>query len=169
MDIYTFAMQMEKNGEDYYRELEQKCKNKGMKKVFAMLAEEEEKHYQIIKQIREKTILPEVAESEVLTDVKNIFQQMKEDKLNFEQGFYVDTTEETNAYRKARDIEETSRNFYLEKAEEETDKQSVLLLRMLAREEDKHYRIMDNIVEFVSRPEPGNWLEDAEWHHLDNY
>ena len=169
MDIYTFAMQMEKNGENYYRELEQKCKNKGMKKVFAMLAEEEEKHYQIIKQIREKTILPEVAESEVLTDVKNIFQQMKEDKLNFEQGFYVDTTEETNAYRKARDIEETSRNFYLEKAEEETDKQSELILRMLAREEDKHYRIMDNIVEFVSRPEPGNWLENAEWHHLDNY
>jgi hypothetical protein len=36
-------------------------------------------------------------------------------------------------------------------------------------EEDKHLRIMENIVEFVSRPEPGNWLENAEWHHLETY
>jgi hypothetical protein len=39
----------------------------------------------------------------------------------------------------------------------------------LAAEEKKHLRIMENIVEFVSRPEPGNWLENAEWYHLDEY
>ena len=39
----------------------------------------------------------------------------------------------------------------------------------LAGEEEKHLRIMENIVEFVSRPEPGNWLENAEWHHLESY
>jgi rubrerythrin len=94
---------------------------------------------------------------------------MKEGKLVFTQGYYVDTTEETAAYRKARDIEEKSRQFYREKAQEETDQQSRVLLERLALEEDKHYRIMDNIVEFVSRPEPGNWLENAEWHHLDTY
>lgn len=169
MDIYTFAMQMEKDGEEYYRELGTKCKNEGLKKIFTMLADEEVKHFQIIRQLREKAILSDVIDSEVLADAQNIFEEMRAGKLNFEQGYYVDTTEETNAYRKARDIEEKSRTFYLEKAEEEVDKQAKLLLRMLAREEDKHYRIMDNIVEFVSKPEPGNWLENAEWHHLDKY
>ncbi len=169
MDIYTFAMQMEKDGEEYYRELGTKCKNEGLKRIFAMLADEEVRHYQMIRQVREKTILSDTIDSQVMTDVQNIFEEMREGKISFEQGYYVDTTEETNAYRKARDIEEKSRKFYLEKAEEETDQQSKLLLRMLAREEDKHYRIMDNIVEFVSKPEPGNWLENAEWHHLDKY
>ncbi len=169
MDIYTYALQMEKDGEEYYRELGTKSKNEGLKKIFAMLANEEVKHYQIIRQVREKTILSDTIDSQVLTDVQNIFEEMRESKLTFEQGYYVDTTEETNAYRKARDIEEKSRKFYLEKAEEEIDQQSKLLLRMLAREEDKHYRIMDNIVEFVSKPEPGHWLENAEWHHLDKY
>ncbi len=169
MDIYTFAMQMEKDGETYYRALAEKSKNIGLKKIFTMLADEEVKHYEIIKRLREKVALPPAIDSDVLADVKNIFEEMRAGKLKFEPGYAVDTTDETIAYRKARDVEEKSRKFYLEKAEETTDPQAVLLLKMLAREEDKHYRIMDNLVEFVSKPEPGNWLENAEWHHLENY
>jgi rubrerythrin len=169
MDIYTFAMQMEKDGETYYRELGKKSQHAGLKKIFTMLADEEVKHFEIIKRLREKAGLPEVVDSKVLTEVKNIFEEMRAGKLSFAPGYSIDTTEATNAYMKARDIEEKSRKFYLEKAEEAVDKQSALLLKMLAREEDKHYRIMDNLVEFVSKPEPGNWLENAEWHHLDNY
>lgn len=169
MNIYTFAMQMEKDGEEYYRQLEQKCNNQGLKKIFAMLADEEVKHFQVIKQLQDKTSLPKVVSSDVLKNTRNIFEEMRAGKLIFTQGHYVDTTEETNAYRKARDIEEQSRTFYLEKAEAATDNESKLLLKMLAAEEDKHCRILDNIVDFVSRPEPGNWLENAEWHHLESY
>jgi rubrerythrin len=82
---------------------------------------------------------------------------------------HVDTTEETNAYRKARDLEEMSRNFYLEKAEEAEGDDEKSLLKQLAKEEEKYLHIMENLVEFVSRAEPGKWLENAEWHHLDSY
>ncbi|MBM9604961.1 ferritin-like domain-containing protein [Desulfopila inferna] len=169
MDIYIFAMQMEKDGELYYRELAEKSKSEGLRKIFTMLAEEEIKHFKIVKDLREKTGLSEVVDTAILSDVKNIFEEMREGNLAFEQGLYVDTTEETNAYRKARDIEESSKDFYLEKAEESVGQPAELLFKKLAREEDKHFRIMDNIVEFVSRPEPGNWLEDAEFYHLDQY
>lgn len=169
MDIYAFAMQMEKDGEDYYRELADKSNSAGLKKIFNMLADEEVKHFKIIERIQQKTNFPDAVDSEILGGAKNVFIEMQDGKLNFDQGNYVDTTEETNAYRKARDIEEKSREFYKTKAEEATDEQSAKLLKMLAREEERHYRIMDNIVEFVSRPEPGNWLEDAEWHHLDEF
>jgi rubrerythrin len=113
--------------------------------------------------------MPKAVGSEVLKNTRNIFEEMRAGKLVFTQGHYVDTTEETNAYRKARDIEEKSRTFYQEKAETAADNEAKLLLRMLAAEEDKHCRIMDNIIDFVSRPEPGNWLENAEWHHLEAY
>lgn len=168
MDIYTFAMKMEKDGEEYYRELAEKS-SQGLAKIFTMLADEEVKHYEIVQELQQKSSLPKVTKTELLQDVKNIFEDMRSGKLDFEQGLFIGTTEETNAYRKARDIEAQSREFYLEKAGEAGDEEIELLLKSLAAEEDRHYRIMDNIVEFVSRPEPGNWLENAEWHHLDEY
>ncbi len=167
MDIYQFAIQMEKDGESYYRKLSSECRNIGLAKIFSMLAEEEVKHCKIIEQVREDPNLPQIADTQVLEKVKNIFIEMKE------QGFtgepHIDTTEETNAYRMARDLEERSRDFYLEKANEAIDQDVKLLLEKLSKEEQKHLRIMENIVEFVSKPEPGNWLENAEWHHLDPY
>ncbi len=165
MDIYEFAMQMEKDGENYYRKLIEGCKDPGLKKIFTMLADEEVKHYTFIKQLRQKTGLPEVNETQILENVKNIFIGMKEGK----QVPQIDTTKETDAYRKACDIEEMSRKFYLEKAQEVEGEQAKLLLNQLAKEEEKHLRIMENIVDFISRAEPGKWLENAEWHHLDTY
>ena len=82
---------------------------------------------------------------------------------------YIDSTTETIAYRKACNIEEKSRTFYLENAEKAQDGPAKTLLQRLAEEEEKHLHIMEAIVEFVSRPEPGNWLENAEWHHLKEY
>ena len=167
MDIYEFAMQMEKDGENYYRKLTSECRNIGLVKIFSMLAEEEVKHYKIIERVRENPSLPQIADSQVLEKVKNVFVEMKDQGLK--QDPHIDTTEETNAYRMARDLEEKSRDFYLEKANEAKDQDAKLLLEKLSKEEEKHLRIMENIVEFVSRPEPGNWLENAEWHHLDAY
>ena len=165
MDIYEFAMQMEKDGENYYRKLIKGCKDPGLKKIFAMLADEEVKHYTFIEQLSQKTGLPQANDTQILENVKNIFVEMREGK----QVPQIDTTEETNAYRKACDIEEMSRKFYLEKAQEVEGEQAKLLLNQLAKEEEKHLRIMENIVEFISRAEPGKWLENAEWHHLDTY
>ncbi|MGW8195550.1 MAG: ferritin-like domain-containing protein [Desulforhopalus sp.] len=169
MDTFSFAMQMEKDGENYYRELAAKSKNPGLEKIFVMLADEEVKHYRIFAELQSRNSLPEVGESKVLSEVKNVFEKMKDGTLKFEQGHHVDTTAETDAYRNARDLEMKSRDFYTEKAGETTDTRTKGILQMLAMEEDKHFRIMENIIEFVSRPEPGNWLENAEWHHLDDY
>jgi rubrerythrin len=169
MDIWAFAMQMEQDGERYYRELAAKAKNPGLEKIFVMLADEEVKHFQIFKELKAKNKLPEIDASTVITGVKNIFAQMKSGSLTFTQGHHVDTTEATDAYRHARDLEVKSRDFYLEKAAEATDEETGKILKLIAGEEDKHFRIMESIIEFVSRPEPGKWLENAEWHHLDEY
>ncbi len=39
MGIYEFAMQMEKDGESYYRDLAQKVDNKGIKNILGFLAD----------------------------------------------------------------------------------------------------------------------------------
>ncbi len=41
MDIYDYAIQMEKDGETYYRELGRKSKAEGLQFIFTILADEE--------------------------------------------------------------------------------------------------------------------------------
>ncbi|MEW6519148.1 MAG: ferritin family protein [Thermodesulfobacteriota bacterium] len=165
MNIYAFAMQMEKDGENYYRQLAEQSRSAGIKKIFVMLADEEVKHYRVVELLSKKSGNPQMAETKVLENVRNIFVEMKKNK----EELHIDTTEEVQKYRKARDIEDQSQKFYQEKAGETKDEGERRIFLRLAAEEERHLRIMENIVEFVSRPEPGRWLENAEWHHLDEY
>lgn len=163
MDIYQFAMQMEKDGENYYRLLAKESPVAGLTKIFTMLADEEAKHYNVIERLSKKNINPRLTDSRILENVKNVFVSMQAVK----EELHIDTTKAANEYRKACDIEEMSKNFYLEKANLVEDEQERVIFIRLATEEDKHLIIMKNIVEFVSKRESGNWLENAEWHHSD--
>ena len=165
MNIYDFGMQMEKDGENFYRELAAASKIAGLKKIFGMLADEEVEHFRVLKQMKLQNSQAQLPETHILTDVKNIFIDMKEEAGDL----HIDTTVDTDAFRKARDIEQKSIDFYLEKAEEAEDAAVKNILIRLARMEEKHRNIMQNLVDFVSRPEPGHWLENAEWHHLEEY
>jgi len=160
MNIFEYALQMEKDGEDYYRQLAQQTSNKGMRTILTMLADEEVKHYNTIEKM--KTAKTHMAETTILTDVKNVFIQIKEsnEKLDFDM-------KQIELYKKAQDIEKKSRDFYLDKADEVKEKYQKELFLRLADEETKHYFLLENIVEFVSRPE--TWLENAEFYHLEEY
>jgi rubrerythrin len=160
MNILEFAMEKEKYSEDYYRHLADKSNNKGLKAIFNMLADEEVKHYKIVSDMKED-VAPDLAETPVLSDAKDVFAKMREAV----QSFNFDVSQ-TNLYRKAREIEEQSRDFYLEKANEVKESQKEIFLK-LADEEKKHYFLIDNIIDFVSRPE--TWLENAEFYHLEEY
>lgn len=156
---------MEKDGENYYRKLAQECNTEGLRLIFVMLADEEVKHYKLIEKLSNKDKNPQLAETNILENVKNIFIEMKEIKLDL----HIDTTVEVDNYRKALEIEDMSHKFYLEKADHVENEHARQLFLQLANEEKKHLRIMENIVEFVSRTEPGQWLENAEWTHFEDY
>lgn len=165
MDIYQFAMQMEKDGENYYRRLAQEATVPGLGKIFTMLADEEVKHYQVVELLRRRESKAQLADTPLLKNVKNVFSEMREGKKDL----FIDTTAASNSYRKACTIEADSEKFYREKAAKAADEHERTVFSRLAQEEANHLRIMENILGFVSRAEPGNWLEDAEWHHLEEY
>jgi len=160
MDIFEYAMQMEKDGENYYRQLVQQTANKGLKTILTMLADEEVKHYNAIDKM--ETGESQMTETTILADAKNIFVQLKDSG----EGFDVEISQ-IDLYKKAQDIEKKSRDFYLEKANEVGQNYQKELFLKLAEEEKKHYFLLDNIIEFVSRPE--HWLENAEFCHLEEY
>jgi rubrerythrin len=160
MNILDFAMEKEKFSEDYYHQLAAKSNNKGLRTIFNMLADEEARHYGIVSEMK-KDIAPDLAETAVLSEAKEVFAKMREsaDSFNF-------NISEIELYKKALKIEQQSQDFYLEKADEVTEAQKEIFLE-LANEEKRHYFLLENIIDFVSRPE--KWLENAEFYHLEEY
>ena len=164
MNIYDYAIQMEKDGEGYYRELGRKSNAEGLQFIFTILAEEEVCHYTILEKMKASDPTAELSakEKDVLKSARNIFAEMK-GKMN-EFDFNLPQVE---FYRKALETEEKSIEYYLEMSEKVENEAYKAIFLNLAKEEKKHKFLMENLVTFVSRPT--TWIEDAEYNHLDEY
>ena len=164
MNIYDYAIQMEKDGEAYYRELGQKSNHEGLKIIFTLLADEEVSHYTVLQKMKDANPDATLSEKEknLLDSAKNIFAEMKEkmDEINF-------NLPQADFYRKALETEEKSIDYYLEMSEKVESDEHKAIFKKLAAEEKKHKFLMENLVDFISRPI--TWLEDAEFNQLEEY
>jgi len=162
MNIYKYAMQLEKDSENYYIRLMNKTDDVGLQTILKMLADEEVKHFSIVEQMMKTNTCPELIETDLLKNAKNIFMKIKGKKLEFNFDLA-----QADFYRKAQEFEEKSYKHYLEMSDKvEAEAQKNLLLK-LAGEEKKHMFLLENLVDFVSRPE--TWIENAEFNHLVEY
>jgi len=159
MDIYEFAMQMERDGERFYRNLADGSSSSGMSRILTSLADDEAKHYVIVKEMAEG-VEPDMDKTTILADAKNVFAQMQGTSLDLG-GLQVEV------YRQAQEIERQSREFYEEQAAQATRASTRTIMLKIADEEQRHYFLLDQIIEFLDRPT--TWIEDAEFNHLDNY
>jgi rubrerythrin len=103
MDIYEYAMQMERDGEDLYRDLAGRTLNKGLRSILIMLADAEVRHYKLFQNMKKNDKVSK-ADTSILNDVKNIFVKMKEEKSS--------VTSHIELYRKAQKIEKMTQDFY---------------------------------------------------------
>jgi len=161
MNIYDYAMQLEKDGENYYREAASRSTHRGLTGILTMLADAEVIHYDVFSKMKEHKSW-QMPTTTILKDVKNIFVRMREEGDLESIG-----VSEIELYTKAQAIEKMTEDFYLEKATQVEDAAEHDTFLQVAAEENKHYFILQQIIDFVSRPD--QWLEDAEWYHLDEY
>jgi rubrerythrin len=161
MDVFDFALRLERDGEAYYRECAAKTAGAGLQRILLMLADAEAAHYAVFlrMQAREEAALPDTP---LLEQVKNVFAEIRE-----REGIVGARTAEVDLYRKALELERRSWEFYGAAADQAASPAEKLTFERVAVEERRHYRIVEGIVDFVSRPE--QWLENAEWHHLEDY
>lgn len=163
VDVFTFAMQFEKDGEAYYRDLASKCNLEGLKNILILMAEDEAKHYEVLKQLKDREGT-EIIDTAVLLNAKNIFTRIKDSG----QDLPTDISE-IEFYKKAIKVEKDSEDFYREKAAEVAadDPKAEEIMLKIAEEEKKHQFLLENMVNFLSRPQ--QWVEDAEFNHLIDY
>ncbi|PLY10097.1 MAG: hypothetical protein C0626_06455 [Arcobacter sp.] len=155
MNVYEYAMKVEKEGEAYYREMVSKAQNPGLKRIFTMLADEEVKHYNIFKNMMKKEDI-DLEKLDLITDTKTIFQTLTQEKDNIDLD-----KEQVQFYKDAITREENSKNFYAQKAEELESVTEKSIFLQIAAEEVKHKKVLEEIVTFLE--EPADWVASAEF------
>ena len=161
MNIFDFAIKMEIDAATYYRDLAERCGDKGLATILNRLADAELVHERILAEMKEQTP-SEAAESNLLSDVKNTFAEMKEESATYDFDL-----SQIDLYRNAMNNEKKSEEFYREKALEAETEVEKKIFERIADEEKEHYAIIKGLIDFVSRP--NTWLEDAEWSHMEVY
>lgn len=160
MDIFEFALQMEKDGAKFYRDIAQKTKHDPVRAVLEILAEEEDKHYQAILAIQKAE--HNMTETEILDSARNIFQRVRD----FGEDFDAEA-DQVKLYEQALELEYKSRAFYLDRADQVKLPRQKELFKILAEEEAQHITLLENLSEFAARPQ--HWLENAEFFHAEEY
>ena len=147
MDVFAFAMKMEQDGKSYYLKLAAGSAISGLKTIFTMLADDEQKHYDAIQTMKDYSVANNMADSAALEKAQNVFAQLIADKNTL-----TTMSEDLDGYIHAMKIEADSVRFYESAAEKEKDEKAKRILLQIAEEEKKHYNIVENIYEFVLKP-----------------
>jgi len=160
MNVYEYAMKVEKDGEAYYRDLANKTNDDGLKSILTMLADKEVKHYVVFDKMNKKQIIPTQPHVDVFASAITMFQKMRDE--NKTATFSED---QVDFYKSAMLSEENSYKFYIEKALMLEDEEQKAVFMRIAEEERQHMVLLENLVEYISFPE--RWLENAEFNHMD--
>ena len=75
MDIFDYALKMEKDGENFYRQIAENTSDEGLRSIMTTLADYEVEHYKIILKIRDGQDF-HIADSDVLIQAKNVFSDI---------------------------------------------------------------------------------------------
>ena len=166
MNILDYAMQMELDGQKYYEQSAQKMPRPELKQILLTLAEEEVKHYQFFKKMKEqgaagaKSVID--ATPSAALSVKNVFQALISSGQSTMYGEDVRAV-----WQKALEVEEKAERLYREEAAKETDDAKKMLLNRIADEEKTHVYLVDNMLSFLS--DPTGFTDSANYRHFQSW
>ena len=160
MDIFEFAMKMERDGQAFYERQAAAASNPELKEVLSTLAEEEKNHYDYFRRLRDNPddlkhqSIP--TGSKALTKVRNIFEDMSNKK---DAPLFGD--EVRSVWTEALRIEEQAEQFYKNKADEESDPVKKELLLKIAAVEYTHIQMIDGVLMYIK--DPASFADSAEF------
>ena len=154
MDMFAYAVQMEKDAEALYLELADRSNIGGIKKVFTMLAKDEAKHRAAIEKLQKKMDVE--AEKGIASDIKTIFDEIRANFRNIKLDDHV-----VKDYEKALELEKKGLEHYKKLFDGEKEGKTKKLYETIMKQESYHAKTLENLVEMVRKPEW--WVENAEF------
>ena len=161
MNSFEFAINMELDGEKFYREQAEINKDNGLNAVFLLLAKDEENHARILQNKFTETAY-ELEDNNTLSNSKNVFKGIK----NFKNDG-LEIAKQLDLYKAALEKEKQSIELYEKSLAAAADDQEKVLFEYLIRQETDHFGILEEMVLFISRPD--EWVESAEFGIREKY
>lgn len=162
MSFIEQALKYEQDTIKNYRNLAEQCtSHKGIQYILQKLIKDHEKHLQSLGQMSGKEIA-NLENKEIYKEVARIFEKIKMDKNTFSCNM-----DQLRLYQEARELILQKQKLYEEMQHKTDNDEGKRLLQELINEEKKQAIVLDNIIEMVRRPQ--NWIENAEFYHLEDY
>ncbi|MGB9679532.1 MAG: ferritin-like domain-containing protein [Thermoanaerobacteraceae bacterium] len=155
MNSLDFAINMETDGEKYYKEQAQKNKGNMLEMIFNELAKDEKKHADILKNWGQK-VKYDLKDSEITEKYKNVFAKASDFKSQIKS-----LPTQIDGYELALKKEKESIDLYTKMLSEVIDNEDKKLFEFLVKEEKKHYEIFDEIINHLRKAE--EWVESPEF------
>ncbi len=160
------AIDLEKKGFEFYSQTAAKTNNPLAAAVLASLADREMVHLERIKRFYQELTGTKELKSDWLKGVlvsptKQELLRPIVDKLkdHLEQKF-ASNADTNEAYKVAEGLEKDSYDLYLKLANEYPDPVTKQFYAALAKEEQQHFEILDETLQYLNRP--GDWFREKE-------
>lgn len=140
MHPLDYAMQIEQEGKAFYLKQASMMEDSGFREVFERLAEEEEKHYQLLKGIKGSGLYETVA-STTVERAKELFSN------SIKNPSYI------AIYEQAIEFEENSLDLYRKMAQEASSEREREAFLFLEREEEGHRALLMRTLQWLKSPE----------------
>ena len=162
MNVFDFAMEMEDNGCEYYTSLAKTSVLPGLKSIFTSLAEDEQKHFNLFRSLKEGSQAELTVDSQTLDMAQNIFKDLPDETTTL-----TNVKSTLEAYQYAMQLEADSFRFYEKASANEKDPGIKKLLLKIAEEEHNHFTILENLYNFVNAP--NQYLVWAEFSNIGEF
>ncbi|MBD3391723.1 MAG: hypothetical protein GF418_06655 [Chitinivibrionales bacterium] len=163
MGFIDMAKQIEQEGIQHYHRLAEETPYREMAGIFEYLAREEQRHYDIFDAWQKKHKAPEIERTDIAQRAKKVFERLTKDI----DSLGVAAIDQDDAYYKALTLEKNSVSVYTEMLAKTQSPEQEKQLHFIIGQEESHMRLVQSLMEFQRHPH--EWLENAEWHHFDEY
>jgi rubrerythrin len=166
MEFIAFAKEIETQGIERYSLLAKTMQVKGLGGIFTYMADQEKRHYELFDSWQRNGVegTPELPVETVLGKAKDAFELLAG---HFLPGNFVAPSNYEQAYKQVLEFENQSIALYERTLPKIDDEKQLSVLKLIIDQEKAHARYITALMEFLRHP--GEWLENAEWHHWEEF
>ncbi len=151
------ARKLEIDGAEYYSRVADECSVEMGKYMFRSFADDEKRHLRIIEDVAKGMGVDIDSMPMPRDEIRTIFSHADEHVSQQ----VIATADEKEAVRVAMNMETESFKLYDEAAKAADDEQVEKLFSRLAREENQHYEMLENTLDYLDSNE--KWFLQNEW------
>jgi len=161
MNVFDFAMEIERSGRDFYRNMAAKAATPGIRTIYSMMADDEKELLERFRAMKSRVRTTALQDSGILENAANIVGNI----LNQTEALQV--KDDVEAYHYVMRVEAAICRVYEQAASRESNPEVQGLLRRIASEERRELESLRQVFDFVNAP--NEFLAWGEFSNLSEF